>query len=266
MVWLSLNFRRYQENYKTMKKLYLGIIYLLLTGTLLNAQQAPTENRIPMLGESAPSFTAKTTMGTINFPADYFGKWKILFSHPADFTPVCSTELLDMAEMADEFKKHNAEILVLSTDGLNSHLEWIRSLESIQQKDGVETGINFPLVPDVGLAISGKYGMIHSNISTTKTVRGVFVINPENKICAIFFYPATTGRNLEEIMRTLIALQESDSLNVLTPSNWQPGDDYLLPSPASREEAEKMSQKGNPKYYSKAWYLWYERNGKHQAH
>lgn len=243
-----------------MKKMYLTFSLILFVSISMIAQQAPVENRIPMLGERAPSFETTTTKGHLNFPDDYLGKWKILFSHPSDFTPVCSTELLDMADMLDEFKKLNTQLLVLSTDGLNSHLEWVQSLEGIQKNEGKKVGINFPLVPDVGLEISSKYGMIHSNMSSTKTVRGVFIINPENQICAMFFYPATTGRNLAEIKRALIALQESDRRDVLTPSNWQPGDDFLLPSPSSKEEAEKMTKRNNPKLYSKEWYLWYEKN------
>lgn len=243
-----------------MKTIYATIFQFLFLSLVLSAQMSPDQNCIPMLGESAPSFTAETTEGKINFPEDYMGKWKILFSHPADFTPVCSTELLDLAEMQDEFKKLNAQLLVLSTDGLNSHLEWIRSLEIIQKNEGHDVGIDFPIIPDVGLKISSQYGMIHSNMSTTKTVRGVFIINPENKICAMFFYPFTTGRNMEEIKRTLIALQESDRREVLTPSNWQPGDDYLIKSPASRGEAEKMASKNDPSLYSKYWYLWYKKS------
>ncbi len=242
-----------------MKRIYLTIITFAFISLAFSAQ-AQKVNCIPMLGDLAPSFSAKTTQGSINFPTDYLGKWKILFSHPADFTPVCSTELLDLADMQEEFKKLNTELLVLSTDGLNSHIEWIKSLENIQNSEGSNVGINFPLVPDVGLEISSKYGMIHSNISTTKTVRGVFIINPENVICAMFFYPTTTGRNLEEIKRTIVALQESDRYDVLTPSNWQPGDDFLIDSPASLEEAEKLAKKNDPSLYSKDWYLWYKKS------
>jgi peroxiredoxin (alkyl hydroperoxide reductase subunit C) len=242
-----------------MKKIYLTIIAAFVISSVMFAQP-PKENQIPMLGEPAPTFTAMTTQGEITFPLDYLGKWKILFSHPADFTPVCSTEILDLAEMANEFGELNTQLVVLSTDGLNSHLDWIKSLEGIQKNDGKEVGIDFPLVPDVGLKISSQYGMIHPGMSTTNTIRGVFIISPEDQICAMFFYPNTTGRNLEEIKRTLIALQESDRRNVLTPSNWQPGDDYLLESPASKEEAEKMLRKNKSSQYSKEWYLWFEKN------
>lgn len=242
-----------------MKKINLSIIAILTVFLTINAQP-PSENRIPLLGEPAPTFTALTTKGEITFPLDYFGKWKILFSHPADFTPVCSTEILDLADMYEDFKKLNTELIVLSTDGLNSHLDWIKSLESIQQKDGKQVGINFPLVPDVGLKISALYGMIHPDMSSTRTIRGVFIINPENQIAAMFFYPNSTGRNMEELKRTVIALQESDRRDVLTPSNWQPGDDFLLNAPASKEDAEKMTKKKNSSYYSKEWYLWYEKN------
>ena len=243
-----------------MKTIFLTFISIFILSVFTNAQSPPDQQPIPLLGDEAPSFEANSTQGLINFPSDYFGKWKIMMSHPADFTPVCSTEILDLAEMQDEFKKLNTQLLVLSTDGINSHLDWIRSLEKIQEKEGRKVGVNFPLVPDVGLEISKQYGMIHSGMSSTKTVRGVFFINPDNKICAIFFYPVSTGRNLEEIKRTLLALQESDKKNVLTPSNWEPGDDCLLESPKSREEAEKLAQKNDPNLYSLDWYIWYKRS------
>ncbi len=234
-----------------------AIVTLLFLSSMAQVTQ---DQNIPMLGEPAPTFTSKTTEGMLNFPQDYLGKWKILFSHPADFTPVCSTEILELAEMQDEFEELNTKLVVLSTDGLNSHLDWIRSLEGIQVADGKKAGINFPLVPDPGLKISGKYGMIHSHMSTTKTVRGVFIIDPENRIAAMFFYPFTTGRNFDEIKRTIIALQESDRKNVLTPANWQPGDDYLIDSPESADVAKKLSEKNKSSIYSKEWYLWYRKN------
>jgi len=242
-----------------MKALYQRSLLLLCILLLISFQKGKTQE-VPMLGDLAPSFKAETSLGDIAFPEDYFGNWKLLFCHPADFTPVCATEILDLAEMQEEFEELNAQIVVLSADGLNSHLQWIKSLEQIQKKEGKAVGINFPLVPDVGLEISRQYGMIHSKMSTTKTIRGVYIINPENVICAIFFYPLNIGRNQEEIKRTLIALQESDKHDVFTPSNWQPGDDFLMPSPSSREEAEKLAKKNNPKLYSKDWYLWYLKN------
>ena len=174
----------------------------------LNAQEKNRSN-IPMIGEDAPKFYAQTTTGPLTFPDDYGSHWKILFSHPRDFTPVCSTELLQLARMQTEFARLGTNIVVVSTDFLQSHFEWEKALESI--KDGkFESGkINFPLVADDHFVISRKYGMMHPLVSTTQTVRGVFIINPQNKIAAFTFYPMNVGRNLEDIKTTLLALQSN---------------------------------------------------------
>ena len=224
------------------------------------AAQPPESSRIPLIGEKAPEFTGQSTKGAIHFPDDYFGHWKILFSHPADFTPVCSTEILELAELQDDFEKLGTKIVVMSTDGLNSHIEWVRSLQKIKLYDREMVTIEFPLVSDPDLEISKKYGMLHPNYSTTRDVRGVFIIDPEDKICATFFYPASTGRNMDEIKRVLIALQTSNKRNVFTPANWQPGEDVLIPSPLSIEEAEKLAAKNDPNLYSLEWYLWFKKS------
>lgn len=241
-----------------MKTITFLALSLLLTFTI-NAQETEIY-RIPLIGESAPEFTGQSTQGTIHFPNDYYGQWKILFSHPADFTPVCSTEIMELADIQDDFRKLDTKLVVMSTDGLNSHIEWVRSLQGIQRYDREAVTIEFPLVSDPDLEISKKYGMLHPNYSTTKDVRGVFIIDQEDKICATFFYPASTGRNMEEIKRVLIALQTSAKKNVLTPANWQPGDDVLIPNPSSIEEAEKLAAKENPDLYSQEWYLWYKKS------
>jgi peroxiredoxin (alkyl hydroperoxide reductase subunit C) len=212
--------------------------------------------RIPLLGEISPRFTASSTLGKINFPDDYFGKWKILFSHPADFTPVCTSEIIELTNLQQDFKDLNTAILVISTDGLNSHIEWVKSIESLEYKDHKNIKVEFPLVSDVGLEISKKFGMLHPYSNTTKDVRGVFIIDPENKIQATFFYPATVGRNMEEIKRTLIALQTHDKDYCLTPANWRPGDDVLIPSPASSDDAQKLRKKNDPNLKEIAWYMW----------
>ncbi|OFY36697.1 MAG: hypothetical protein A2W91_03425 [Bacteroidetes bacterium GWF2_38_335] len=213
--------------------------------------------RIPLIGETAPSFIAESTEGKLNFPDDYFSKWKIIFSHPAAFTPVCSTELLELAKLQGKFKKLNTGILVLSTDGVNSHLEWQKSLETIKYQGGETVDIDFPLISDKTLEISKLYGMIHPNYSSTRDIRGVFIIDPSNKIRAMMFYPSETGRNMDEIMRTLIALQSSDDKNILTPANWDPGEDVLLESPTTEKESEKLSKNKNPDIYNLTWYLWF---------
>lgn len=239
-----------------MKKLFYITILLLMSSGYMWSQD--TEDiRIPLIGEFAPAFTAQSTRGTINFPEDYYGKWKILFSHPADFTPVCSTEILELAAAQEDFDRLNTQLIVMSTDGISSHIEWIKSLEEIKYKGQETVEINFPIISDHSMLISKRYGMIHPNSSTTRDIRGVFIIDPNDKIRAIFFYPLTTGRNIDEIERTLIAMQTSDSDQVLTPANWNKGQDVLLPSPATRDESEKLAEKKDPKIYSLAWYLWF---------
>ncbi len=239
-----------------MKILITTLFILFSTFPSLFSQES-AQNRIPLIGESAPSFTAVSTKGKINFPSDYFGKWKIIFSHPASFTPVCATEIMELALLQEEFNKLNTQLLVLSTDGVNSHIEWAQSLEKLIYKGRTIPKIDFPLISDAGLEISKKYGMIHPNASSTKDIRGVFIINPDNMICAMFFYPFTTGRNIEEIKRTLIALQENNKKTTLTPANWKPGEDVLLPSPQTKEDAEKL--KNDKKFYFLDWYIMFKR-------
>ncbi len=237
-------------------------IYLLFLSLLFVSFAWSQENKdihIPLIGEVAPSFTAESTQGKINFPDDYFGKWKILFSHPSDFTAVCSTEIIELAAVQQDFEKLNTKILVISTDGLNSHLEWVKSMESIRYKGKDPVKIKFPLISDNNLEISRKYGMIHAVTSSTKDVRGVFIIDPEEKIRAVIFYPMSLGRNIDEIKRIIIALQQSDNKNVYTPANWQPGQDVLLPSPKTEQDADKMATRNDPNLTEVTWYLWFKK-------
>ncbi len=228
--------------------------FSLLTAGAQDAQDI----RLPMLGDPAPSFTAQSTLGTIHFPADYYQKWKILFSHPGDFTPVCSTEILELAAMQHDFDKLGARLVVISTDGLNSHIEWVRSLESIKYHDKGPYHISFPIVTDATLEVSKKYGMINPKQASTKDVRGVFIIDPQDRIQAMFFYPNITGRNMDEIKRTLQALQKATADNVLTPANWTPGQPVLLQAPKSPAEAKKLLDSNDPDLVSLAWYLWFK--------
>jgi peroxiredoxin 2/4 len=243
-------------NKNNMKKtLLVSLFSLLFAGSIL--AQENKESRIPLIGETAPSFKAESTKGPINFPQDYYGKWKILFSHPADFTPVCSTEILELADAQEDFKKLNTQLVVMSTDSKNSHIEWVNSLEEIKYKGRETKEIDFPLVSDQNLQISKSYGMIHPYSSSTRDVRGVFIIDPNDKIRAIFFYPLATGRNIEEIKRTIIAMQLTDQKNIFTPANWQPGEDVLLPAPATKEDADRLAENWDPKLSSLAWYIWF---------
>ena len=205
-----------------------------------------------------PKFTAQSTNGRIIFPDDNNSNWTILFSHPADFTAVCSSEILELASMQDDFEKLNTRLMVISTDAVSSHIEWVKSLETIKYKGRDPLKIKFPLISDSDHEISKKYGMIHSYSSTTRDVRGVFIVDPSDRIAAIFFYPVNIGRNMEEIKRTLIALQTSEKYNVLIPANWNPGQDVMIPSPKTSAEAEKLLKQKPQDLQYVSWYMWFK--------
>jgi peroxiredoxin (alkyl hydroperoxide reductase subunit C) len=215
-----------------MKKLL--SLFLLAFSVIQLWSQDISENKIPLIGESAPSFIAVTTNGKINFPSDYGSKWKIILSHPQDFTPVCSSEILELAYAQDDFEKLNTAVFVLSKDPIAQHIQWKKSIEEINYQGRGPITIKFPLIDDEKLLISPKYGMV-----STKNVRGVLIIDPDNIIQAIFFYPSNVGRNIEEIKRTLVALQTSKANSVLTPANWQVGKDVLVPLKPETAEAKK---------------------------
>lgn len=238
-----------------MRKVYILVALLFILSSVY--AQRGQKAVMPNLGDRAPSFTLNSTQGEINFPEDFFAKWKIIFSHPADFTPVCTSELLELAYMQNFFKKMNTAIMVLSTDGLNAHIQWVESMESIEYKDMGKVDIKFPLVSDAGYKVSSQYGMIHPNSNSTKAVRAVFIIDPDNIVRSLFIYPHTVGRNMDEIKRTLIALQETDRTALLSPANWSKGDDLLMSSPKTIEESDKLKAKKNPSFYSLAWYMWF---------
>jgi len=243
-----------------MKKFIILAISLFMS---FNAySQLNTDIRVPLLGEKAPSFKAISTQGEITFPPDNINKWKILFSHPADFTPVCTSEIWELASMQNDFSELNAKIYVISTDGLNSHIQWVKSIESIEYKNNKPSKIKFPLISDSDLKVSKLYGMLHPYTSSTQNVRGIFIIDPDNYIRFIAFYPNNIGRNIDEIKRVLVALQETNSHRTLTPVNWKQGDDVLIHSPASIEESDKMITNNDPDYYSYTWYMWFKKMNK----
>ena len=194
-------------------------------------------NPMPLIGDDAPEFTADSTQGKIHFPQDFAGKWVILFSHPADFTPVCTSEIATFAAMADEFKAMNTELVGISVDSVSSHLAWLKIIQEkvrFGKYDGQK--INFPIVADVKMDVAEKYGMIQPSSSDTKAVRAVFFIDLNKKIRAILYYPMSAGRNFAEIKRVLQALQITDKYGISTPADWQEGDDVLVPAPANMEE------------------------------
>lgn len=189
---------------------------------------------MPRIGDKAPSFKAVTTQGEINFPEDYAGSWVILFSHPADFTPVCTTEFITFASMADEFAKLNCKLVGLSIDSIYGHIAWLRTIkEKIEYRGMKNVEVTFPVIEDITMEVAKKYGMLQPGESATKAVRAVFVIDPNGIIRAIIYYPLSVGRNFDEIMRLLIALQTTDAFGVATPADWRPGDDVIVPPPGS---------------------------------
>ena len=214
------------------------------------------ENRMPLIGEKAPSFKAETTQGPINFPDDYKGQWVIFFSHPADFTPVCTTEFMTFASMQDEFKALNAELLGLSIDSTFSHIAWARTInEKIEYRGMKNVEVKFPIISDLTMEVAKKYGMLQPSASTTQAVRAVFIMDPEAAIRAILYYPLSNGRNMEEIKRLLLAMQHTDEHKVATPANWQPGDDVIIPPPGSCGAARERVEKAGKDYECLDWFL-----------
>ena len=213
-------------------------------------------NSLPLIGDKAPKFTAKTTNGFIKFPDDFVGKWVILFSHPMDFTPVCTTEFLSFQALLKDFQKLNTEIIGLSAGAISSHLAWFRSIyNEINFNDWKNIDITFPLIADLDLKISKLYGMIHPNTSDTTTVRAVFIIDPHGIIRTILYYPQTTGRNIKEILRILTALQTHDAFGVSTPADWEPGLPVIEPSPQTTKDIHKRIATKTKGIDVQSWYL-----------
>jgi len=216
--------------------------------------------RLPLIGEDAPPFEAETTQGPIKFPDDFRGKWVIFFSHPADFTPVCTTEFITFAAMQEEFRALNCELLGLSIDSTFSHIAWLRTIkEKIEFRGMKGIEVKFPVIADLTMEISRKYGMLQPAASTTHAVRAVFIIDPQGKIRAILYYPLTTGRNMQEIKRLLIALQTADAYGVATPADWQPGDEVIVPPPRSCEAAEQRVKSPEEGVRCVDWFLCFRR-------
>lgn len=219
-------------------------------------------NRMPLIGDPAPSFKAVTTQGVVNFPEDYKGKWVILFSHPADFTPVCTTEFMTFASMMDEFKALNTELIGLSVDSLHSHIAWLRTIkEKIHWKNMKDVEVTFPLIEDIKMEVANKFGMIQPNQSNTQAVRAVFIIDPKAKIRCILYYPLSTGRNFDEIRRIVIALQKADE-GYATPADWRPGDDVIVPPPGSCGAAKERMESTDDDIYCLDWFMCFKKEGK----
>jgi len=200
---------------------------------------------MPRIGDLAPEFKAVTTQGEINFPADYKGSWVILFSHPADFTPVCTSEFMTFASMEQQFAEANCKLVGLSVDGLYSHIAWLRTIkEKIEYKGMKDVEVKFPLIEDITMEVANKYGMIQPGEATTKAVRAVFYIDPKGIIRTIIYYPLSLGRNFDELYRVLIGLKAADEFSVAMPADWRPGDDVIIPTAGSCGTAkERMESK-----------------------
>ncbi len=216
----------------------------------------------PIIGRPAPSFTANTTHGMIDFPKQYEGKWVILFSHPADFTPVCTTEFMTFASLQEEFKSLNTELVGLSIDSVHSHLGWVKAIKGYSW-DGIENpDVKFPIIDDIKMEVANKYGMLQGE-SDTAAVRAVFFIDPKGIMRTILYYPASLGRNFEEIKRIIIGLQKVDEEGVALPANWQPGKDMIVPPPATTEAAEerqKLVEDNKDDYSQLDWYITFKKD------
>ena len=216
-------------------------------------EEAP---RMPLIGDDAPSFKAKTTNGEINFPADYKGKWVILFSHPADFTPVCTTEFMTFASMQEDFRSLNTELIGLSIDSLYAHIAWLRTIkEKIEYNGMKDVEVKFPLISDLTMEVAKAFGMLQPKASTTQAVRAVFIIDPKAIVRAILYYPLSNGRNMAEVKRLLVAMQHSDKHGIATPANWELGDDVIVPPPGSCGAAKERVEQSGKDVKCLDWFL-----------
>lgn len=210
---------------------------------------------MPRIGDKAPEFTAVTTQGEINFPVDYAGEWVILFSHPADFTPVCTSEFITFASMENQFNEAGCKLVGLSIDGLYSHIAWLRTIqEKIEYRGMKNVEVKFPLIEDISMEVAKKYGMIQPGEDTTKAVRAVFFIDPKGMIRTIIYYPLSLGRNFDEIYRVLLALKAADEFGVATPADWRPGDDVII-GPAGSCGSAKDRMDGKEDMECQDWFF-----------
>lgn len=205
--------------------------------------------RLPRINEPAPQFEAKSTHGVIRL-SDYTskGKWVLLFSHPADFTPVCTTEFVEFSRAYPEFEKRNVQLIGVSIDSVYSHIAWVRNIE---QNFGVK--VRFPVVADLDQKVARAFGMVHEAVSDTAAVRAVFFIDPKGIIRALLYYPLSLGRNVDELLRVFDALQTADANGVATPANWRPGEAVIVPAPLTQADAEKRA--GSKDFEVTDWYL-----------
>ena len=246
----------------------LTVLFMLsLVITPAFGEEVKAASHLPLIGDDAPAFTAQTTQGPINFPGDYKGKCIILFSHPADFTPVCTTEFMTFATMMPEFEKLNTQLVGLSIDSTYSHIAWLRTIKEKIEFNGMKNvEVTFPLIEDLKMEVAKKYGMLQPTASDTKAVRAVFFIDPVGKVRAMLYYPLSNGRNFEEIKRLLIAMQTADAFKVATPANWQPGQDVIVPPAGSCGTAKERMEKGKQEGLDcKDWFMCFKKLPKEEV-
>jgi len=239
-----------------------SVLTILAVVFFLGSSIAQSSSKIPLIGSKAPSFTANSTNGKLKFPDDYGKNWKILFSHPQDFTPVCSSELLELANLQPEFDKLGVKIAIISTDDIEQHNMWKAYLEELDYKGYGKKEIHFPVIDDQNKTVSREYGMLHEPVSSNKDVRGVFVIDPENVVRSVNFYPMQVGRNMEEVIRLVEALQTVDQAKVLTPANWEKGGDVMVPYYPYTKEQLAANPELKDEYYSMGNRMWFKKGSK----
>lgn len=205
---------------------------------------------LPRINDPAPQFQGKSTHGQISL-SDYLqqGKWVVLFSHPADFTPVCTTEFVEFARNYDEFERRNVQLIGVSIDSVYAHIAWVRNIE-----ENFKVKIKFPVIADLDQKVASQFGMVHEAVSDTATVRAVFFIDPKGVIRSLLYYPLSLGRNIDELLRVVDALQTADANACSTPANWRPGDPVIVPAPVTQQDAEKRVASGNA-FEVQQWYL-----------
>ena len=235
-------------------RIYTLLIAILFVGTLHSQNK-----QIPLIGSQAPSFTTQSTNGEFTFPNDFEKSWKILFSHPKDFTPVCSSELLELAYLQNDLKSLNVQFAVISTDNVSQHNMWKAHLEELDYKGRGQQQILFPILEDSNKKASIMYGMLHAPTSTSRDIRGVYIIDPNNIVRSINFYPVEVGRNILEIERTIVALQTADERKMLTPANWEKGDDLLMMHYPYTKEDLANNPELELEYYQVGDRMWFKK-------
>ena len=214
------------------------------------------------INDVAPDFTAESTAGTIRFHEWLGDSYGIIFSHPRDFTPVCTTEFMTFAKMQGEFEALNTQLIGLSIDSIHSHIAWLRRIQEMEWKDMKHMEVKFPVIADLSMDVAKKYGMVHPEQSSTSAVRAVFIIDPEAKVRAILYYPLSTGRNFHEIKRMVLALQKADAETIATPADWEPGEDVIIPAPGSCGGARERMEDKSEGQYCLDWFLCFRKEKK----